>query len=123
MPGSAESAGRYRCTRGWDRSDSRRDKRAFPDLKNKKEGAGVLIEVKYSFPRRPEIVVRTLGDLIRKKRIEAGLKQKELAAAIGVDEMTVVNCERHGKRPMRKNMEKVIAFFGIKRGEVEKVTG
>jgi len=36
----------------------------------------------------------TFGEYIRKARLEKGLTQKDVAEAIGVDEMTIVRWER-----------------------------
>jgi hypothetical protein len=47
-----------------------------------------FIEIKYSIPREDEIEGKTLGDLIKKKRLELGLTQKELAQNLNVDEDT-----------------------------------
>ena len=43
-------------------------------------------------PTYPKIL-KTLGDYIRKWRMEQGISQVELAKAIGVHEMTIVNWE------------------------------
>jgi len=37
----------------------------------------------------------TFGQFIKKARLEKGLRQKDVAALIGVDEMTIVNWERY----------------------------
>jgi DNA-binding XRE family transcriptional regulator len=49
----------------------------------------------------------TLGERIRKWRLERGLFQRDLAKLIGVDEMTIVNWEKGKTKPTRKNFEKV----------------
>jgi DNA-binding XRE family transcriptional regulator len=48
---------------------------------------------------------RTLGERIKKWRLEQGLFQKDLAKIIGVDEMTIVNWEKGKTMPDKKNLE------------------
>lgn len=43
----------------------------------------------------------TFGEFIRKARLEKALKQWELAKAVGVDEMTIVNWEHRRYLPAR----------------------
>jgi DNA-binding XRE family transcriptional regulator len=50
---------------------------------------------------------KTLGEGIRKWRLEQGLFQKNLAKMIGVDERTIVNWEKGRKKPAKKNLEKL----------------
>jgi DNA-binding XRE family transcriptional regulator len=54
---------------------------------------------------------RTLGDRIRKWRLEKGLFQVELAKKIKIDEMTVVNLEKGRTNPTplpaKKNLEEL----------------
>ncbi|MBW1669766.1 MAG: helix-turn-helix transcriptional regulator [Deltaproteobacteria bacterium] len=52
------------------------------------------------------------GERLRKARMDAGLKIKELAGLIGVTEDTVINWEVRGRRPLRKDIyQKLQAFF------------
>jgi len=51
---------------------------------------------------------RTLGERIKKWRLEQGLFQKDLAEMIGVDEMTIVNWEKGKTKPIRTKLEKLI---------------
>jgi DNA-binding XRE family transcriptional regulator len=53
----------------------------------------------------------TIGDFIKKLRIEQGLFQKELAEGIAVDEMTIVNWEKSGTKPARKHIERLAEYF------------
>jgi len=55
---------------------------------------------------------RTLGERIRKWRLEQGLFQRDLAKMIGVDEMTIVNWEKGRTKPTKKNLEKLRAVLG-----------
>ena len=69
-----------------------------------------------SFPANPA----TIGDVIRKLRIEQGLYQKELAEGIGVDEMTIVNWEKSRTRPGGKHMKSLGEYFSLNLDELMK---
>ena len=47
----------------------------------------------------------TFGEYIRKARFEKGLRQKDVARAIGVDEMTIVSWEKREAMPRRKRQK------------------
>jgi len=49
--------------------------------------------------RVPRFPGRTLGERIRRFRLEHGLYQAQLAERIGVDEMTIVNWEKDRTAP------------------------
>jgi DNA-binding XRE family transcriptional regulator len=49
----------------------------------------------------------TLGERIKKWRLEQGLFQKDLAMLIGVDEMTIVNWEKGYTKPVHGNIKKL----------------
>ncbi|QEM66770.1 helix-turn-helix domain-containing protein [Geobacter sp. FeAm09] len=53
----------------------------------------------------------TIGDHIRKKRMDLGLLQREVAATIGVSENTIWNWE-HGIEPEQQYSPKIINFLG-----------
>jgi len=53
----------------------------------------------------------TIGDHIRKRRLDLGLKQAEVARQIGVTESTVWNWE-HRTEPELRHMPKIIDFLG-----------
>ncbi len=55
--------------------------------------------------------LRTLGDHIRRRRLDLGLLQVEVAAEIGVTESTVWNWE-HGTEPELIHIPAVLAFLG-----------
>ncbi len=59
------------------------------------------------YPQNP----RTLGQRIRKARMDSGLMIKELAAQIGVTEDTVINWEIRGINPAGRNLDKVQDFL------------
>jgi transcriptional regulator with XRE-family HTH domain len=50
---------------------------------------------------------RTLGERIKKWRLERGLFQRDLAKLIGVDEMTIVNWEKGRTKPSKEHIEKL----------------
>jgi transcriptional regulator with XRE-family HTH domain len=50
---------------------------------------------------------RTLGECVRKWRLEQGLLQVDLAKKIGVNEMTIVNWERGKTKPAKRKFEKL----------------
>jgi transcriptional regulator with XRE-family HTH domain len=53
----------------------------------------------------------TLGEHIRKRRLDLGLLQIEVAKMIGVTESTMWNWE-HGTEPELRHMPKIIEFLG-----------
>jgi transcriptional regulator with XRE-family HTH domain len=59
----------------------------------------------------PERLV-TLGDHIRKRRLDLGLFQKDAAAAIGVDTCTVTNWEKGRSEPGLRFIPRITAFLG-----------
>jgi transcriptional regulator with XRE-family HTH domain len=60
------------------------------------------------YPENPE----TLGEHLRKARIDHGLRQEEVAAALGVGKTTICNWEMgHGDVSIR-HLPKVLAFLG-----------
>lgn len=57
-------------------------------------------------------VLNTIGDHIKKRRLELGLYQRQVAELIGVDECTVTNWERKRTTPALRYMPKIIEFLG-----------
>jgi DNA-binding transcriptional regulator YiaG len=55
---------------------------------------------------------RTLGEYIKKWRLERELFQVDLAKMIGVDEMTIVNWEKGRTKPIKGNLERIRAIMG-----------
>jgi transcriptional regulator with XRE-family HTH domain len=49
----------------------------------------------------------TLGEIIRKWRLEQGLFQRDLARMLGVDEMTIVNWEKGKTKPAKRYLERL----------------
>jgi transcriptional regulator with XRE-family HTH domain len=54
---------------------------------------------------------RTLGERLRKWRLERGLYQVDLAKMVGVNEMTIVNWEKGRTKPTKKNLERINAIL------------
>jgi transcriptional regulator with XRE-family HTH domain len=60
------------------------------------------------------VSLTTLGDHIRKKRLDLGLFQKDVAAAIGVDNGTITNWEKWRSEPELRFIPKIIEFLGYR---------
>jgi transcriptional regulator with XRE-family HTH domain len=54
----------------------------------------------------------TLGDHIRKCRLDLGLFQKQVAEQIGVDTTTIWNWECHKSSPQMHQLPEIIRFLG-----------
>jgi transcriptional regulator with XRE-family HTH domain len=54
----------------------------------------------------------TLGDHLRKRRLDLGLFQKDVAVAIGVDTCTVTNWEKGHTEPELRFIPRIAAFLG-----------
>jgi len=65
-------------------------------------------------PRNPKLplALETIGDHIRKERIERGLLQADVARIIGVIEQCITNWENHRGQPQIHLYPAVIAFLG-----------
>jgi transcriptional regulator with XRE-family HTH domain len=57
-------------------------------------------------------VLSTLGDHIKKRRLDLQLFQKDVARRIEVNKATVVNWERHGREPGLRHIPKIIEYLG-----------
>jgi DNA-binding XRE family transcriptional regulator len=55
---------------------------------------------------------QTIGEHIKKRRLELGLEQEQVAAEVGVTWLSVNNWERGIYRPTKKAMIPIIAFLG-----------
>lgn len=62
-----------------------------------------------SYPASP----KTIGEMIRKRRLDLGLLQREAAKRIGCDQMTMVNWERGHTTPQVAHMAQIVAFLGF----------
>ncbi|MEX0813147.1 MAG: helix-turn-helix transcriptional regulator [Chitinophagales bacterium] len=56
--------------------------------------------------------ITTIGDHIRKKRLDLGLYQKDVAQFIGVTTDTITFWEKGRSKPTIKQMPKIITFLG-----------
>lgn len=65
-------------------------------------------EVK-GYPATP----KTIGEMIRKRRLDSGLRQIDVARIIGCDEMSVVNWEKGHTTPRVNRMAGVAKFLGF----------
>ncbi len=54
----------------------------------------------------------TIADHIRKRRLDLGLFQRQVAAQIGVDEASIWNWEKGGVKPEVHFMASIISFLG-----------
>ena len=54
-----------------------------------------------------------MGEKIRKFRLERGLRQKDLAILLGVNEMTIVNWELDRRKPAKRQAERLGELTGI----------
>ena len=61
-----------------------------------------------SYPKE----LKTLGDHIRKRRLDLGLLQKEVAEQLGVDTASIVNWESNEVQPMVHCLPGIFAFLG-----------
>jgi len=64
---------------------------------------------KKGYPATP----KTLGEDIRKRRLDLNLRQIDVAKIVGCDEMTVVNWEKGYASPRIHHMPKVVEFLGF----------
>jgi transcriptional regulator with XRE-family HTH domain len=60
----------------------------------------------------PKKKLVTLGDHIRKRRLDLGLFQKDVAVAIGVDTTTVYNWEKGHSEPELRFIPRIFGFLG-----------
>lgn len=64
---------------------------------------------KKGYPTDP----KTIGEMIRKRRLDLGLRQIDAAKMIGCDEMSIVNWEKGHRSPRVNHMAGVVAFLGF----------
>ena len=62
----------------------------------------------YGYPGIP----KTLGQHIRKRRLDTGLYQADLAQKLGVDNQTIRNWESSRTSPTARHMPQILAFLG-----------
>ena len=59
------------------------------------------------YPEQPV----TVGDHIRKKRLDAGLTHRELVRRMGIASMTLTGWELYGREPWPQHWPKIISFL------------
>jgi transcriptional regulator with XRE-family HTH domain len=64
-------------------------------------------------PRSYPEVLATIGDHLRKRRLDLGLLQREVAARLGVDETTVTNWELNRTKPGLRFLPGIINLLGF----------
>lgn len=64
---------------------------------------------------RMPLVIRTTGDGLRKRRLEIGLTQAQVAEILGVAEATVGNWETVKQRPSERFLPRIASFLGSER--------
>jgi DNA-binding XRE family transcriptional regulator len=87
------------CTPDWGRRNGSIGTRSVPIYKNP---TSFTISLRIS--RYPS---KTLGEQIKKWRLEHDLFQRNLAEMIGVDEMTIVNWEKGKTKPLHEKVKKL----------------
>jgi len=60
------------------------------------------------YPVHPQ----SLGEHLRKRRLDLALYQRQVATKLGVDEITIVNWEKERTQPSIRQLPKIIAFLG-----------
>lgn len=68
-----------------------------------------LVELNPAYPRAP----KTLGEHIRKARMDKGLLIRELAALVGVSADTIINWERRSVRPKASVLDRLGAVLQL----------
>ena len=68
---------------------------------------GPYLTEKKGYPTSP----KTVGEIIRKRRLDLGLLQRDVAAQIGCDTATVTNWEKGRSTPDLKHVAKVVEFL------------
>jgi transcriptional regulator with XRE-family HTH domain len=56
---------------------------------------------------------KTVGEMLRKRRLDLGLRQTDAAKMIGCDEMSIVNWEKGHRSPRVNHMAGVVEFLGF----------
>jgi len=56
--------------------------------------------------------LKTLGDHLRKRRLDLALTQKDVAERLGADETSVWNWEKNRSSPALRLIPRIIAFLG-----------
>jgi transcriptional regulator with XRE-family HTH domain len=62
-------------------------------------------------------LLKTLGDHLRKKRLDSGLHQRQVARQIGVCEATIYNWENNRVLPTSRLLAQIVQFLGYRPAE------
>jgi len=73
---------------------------------------GVTLRGQKPLPAAYPRALKTLGDRLRKRRQDVGLRQRDVATLLGVDEMTVNNWERGRTCPASWLVSRIVGFAG-----------
>ena len=77
-------------------------------LQRKRCPRGVYFRQVTGYPTTP----KTIGEMIRKRRLDLNLRQVDVANSIGCNETTVVNWEKNHTEPRITYLDAVVAFLG-----------
>lgn len=80
----------------------------IPALPFSKWADSVQKPKKDGYPSNP----KTIGEHIKKRRLDLNLFQKDVARVIGVTEDTIINWEVKGIAPQMKYMSRIVEFLG-----------
>jgi transcriptional regulator with XRE-family HTH domain len=59
----------------------------------------------------PQVLV-TIGDHLRKRRFDFGLRQRDVAEALGASSLTVTNWERNRTAPALRFLPRILGYLG-----------
>ena len=71
-----------------------------------------LVTLKSLIPREYEVEPNTIGDHIRKRRLQLGLYQKDVASMLKIDPNTLLNWEKGYTAPFIENYPAIYDFLG-----------
>ena len=77
-------------------------------LKGKRCSQGPYFRAQTGYPASP----KTIGEAIRKRRLDLGLKQRDAAKMIGCNYLTIVNWEKGHFTPRVNHMAGLVRFLG-----------
>lgn len=108
-PGISGSGPGCRCTGVSGRPSSRRGRglSTFSQIQR----FFTKVQIKQVFPKGYPVSPVSIGEHIRKKRIDCNLHQQDVAELFGVTESTLWNWE-HGTTPLVRYMPKIVEFLG-----------
>ncbi len=92
-----------RCIPGWDCRSFRTGRGSLPFCS---------ITLSAPKPRKLPTVLNALGDHIKKRWLELGLLQHQLAERLGVKTDTILNWEHNRTTPTLRYLPRVVAFLG-----------